>query len=183
MKLVSPDDPILTKPLPTFDDSQLKDYGYEDRQKLSDDMFEFISKNGGIGLTANQVGMQLNCIVIGGHPSIENGMKLTCFNPVIISMSEEQVTLKEGCLSFPFLFFNLKRPRKIVVKYRDIEDKIQEGHLDGYMSRIFQHEYDHVEGKTMLDKVSKFRYNLAMKKAQKLMKKHMRELKNAKKGD
>ena len=82
-----------------------------------------------------------------------------------------------------FLFFNLKRPRKIVVKYRDVEDKIQEGHLDGYMSRIFQHEYDHVEGKTMLDKVSKFRYNLAMKKAQKLMKKHMRELKNAKKGE
>ena len=49
------------------------------------------------------------------------------------------------------------------------------------MSRIFQHEYDHTEGRTMLDKVSKFRYNLAMKKADKLMKKHMREMKNAEK--
>ena len=183
MKLVSPDDPILKQPLPTFTDDQMKDYGYDSRQKLSDDMFDFISKTGGIGLTANQIGMRLNMMVIGGHPSIENGMKLTCFNPVIISTSAEQVSMKEGCLSYPFLFFNLKRPRKVVVKYRDVNDELQEGHLDGYMSRIFQHEYDHTEGKTMLDKVSKFRYNLAMKKADKLMKKHMREMKNAEKGN
>ena len=179
--LVSPDDPILKQPLPTFTDDQMKDYGYDSRQKLSDDMFDFISKTGGIGLTANQIGMRLNMMVIGGHPSIENGMKLTCFNPVIISTSAEQVSMKEGCLSYPFLFFNLKRPRKVVVKYRDVNDELQEGHLDVYMSRIFQHEYDHTEGKTMLDKVSKFRYNLAMKKADKLMKKHMREMKNAEK--
>ena len=49
------------------------------------------------------------------------------------------------------------------------------------MSRVFQHEYDHTQGVTMVDKVSKFRYNLGLKKAQKIMKKHMREMKNAKK--
>ena len=51
------------------------------------------------------------------------------------------------------------------------------------MSRVFQHEYDHTQGKTMLDKVSKFKYNQALKKAHKLMKKNMREVKNAKKGN
>ena len=49
-------------------------------------IMDIYSKTGGIGLTANQIGMRLNMMVIGGHPSIENGMKLTCFNPVIISI-------------------------------------------------------------------------------------------------
>ena len=70
----------------------------------------------------------------------------------------------------------------MVVKYRDVNDELQEGHLDGYMRKnISAREYDHTEGRTILDKVSKFRYNLAMKKADKLMKKHMREMKNAEK--
>jgi peptide deformylase len=87
------------------------------------------------------------------------------------------VKLKEGCLSYPFIFLNIERPRKIVGKYEDENGELQEGHFDGYMSRIFQHEYDHTEGRTMVDKVSKFRYDLAKKRADKLLKKHMRELK------
>ena len=60
--------------------------------------------------------------------------------------------MKEGCLSYPFLFFNLKRPRKVVVKYRDVNDELQEGHLDGYMSRIFQHEYGTLKEELCLTK-------------------------------
>ena len=81
MKLLNPDSESLHKPLPTFDDSQLKDYGYKTRQELVDDMFKFMAKAGGIGLTANQVGINLNMFVLGGHPSIEDGLKLACFNP------------------------------------------------------------------------------------------------------
>lgn len=177
MKLLNPDDPILKKGLPIYDDSQLKDYGYKDRKELVEEMFDFMGKAGGIGLTANQVGINLNVFVMGGHPSIERGMKIACFNPVILSMSQEMIKLKEGCLSYPFIFLNIERPRKIVGKYEDENGELQEGHFDGYMSRIFQHEYDHTEGRTMVDKVSKFRYDLAKKRADKLLKKHMRELK------
>ena len=183
MKLISPDDPNLKRSLPKFDDEQLKDYDIKDRKELTDKMFEFMSKVGGIGLTANQVGMNLNVFTIGGHPSLENGLKIACFNPIIVSESTEHIMMKEGCLSFPFLFLSIKRPRKVVAKYEDENGELKEARLDGMMSRVFQHEYDHTQGKTMLDKVSKFKYNQALKKAHKLMKKNMREVKNAKKGN
>ena len=55
-----------------------------------------------------------NMFVIGGHPSIENGLKMTCFNPMIVSTGEEEVMMKEGCLTYPFIFLDIKRPRKIM---------------------------------------------------------------------
>jgi len=180
MKLLNPDSESLHKPLPTFDDSQLKDDGYKTRQELVDDMFKFMAKAGGIGLTANQVGINLNMFVLGGHPSIEDGLKLACFNPVIVSMSQEKVKMKEGCLSYPFIFLNIERSRKCVGKYEDADGELKEAHLDGYMSRIFQHEYEHTQGKSMIDGVSKFRFDLAKKKAEKLATKHARELQRIK---
>ena len=121
----------------------LKDEEIKDRQELSDAMFEAMSKDGGIGLSANQVGLPFNMFVIGGHPSIEKGLKMTCFNPMIVSTGEEEIMMKEGCLTFPFIFLDIKRPRKIVAKYTDEKGDLQEAHLDGMMSRIFHHEYDH----------------------------------------
>ena len=77
--------------------------------------------------------------VMGGHPQIENGLKMTCFNPMIVSSGEEDIIMKEGCLTYPFIFLSIKRPRKVVVKYTDENGDLQEGHLDGMVSRIFQH--------------------------------------------
>jgi peptide deformylase len=128
-------------------------------------MFKF----GGIGLSCNQVGLPFNMFVMGGHPELEKGMKMVCFNPMIISSSEETVMMKEGCLTFPFVFLSLKRPRKIVVKYTDENGDLKEGHLDGMFSRIFQHEYDHMWGKTFIDGASKLKLDIAYKKAEKLI--------------
>jgi peptide deformylase len=99
---------------------------------------------------------------------------MSCFNPMIISASEETVAMKEGCLTFPFVFLTITRPRKIVVKYEDEKGDLQEGNLDGMMSRIFQHEYDHILGKNFTEYASKMKLDLAYKKAEKQMDKATR---------
>ena len=168
-KLLSPNDPRVLSAIAPFQDDMLKDEGFKDRKEVSDKMFELMFKHGGIGLSANQVGMPFNMFVLGGHPELENGLKMTCFNPMIISSSEETVMMKEGCLTFPFVFLTIKRPRKVVVKYEDENGDLKEAHLDGMMSRIFQHEYDHMLGKTFIDGVSKLKLDRAYKKAEKLI--------------
>jgi peptide deformylase len=147
----------------------LKDEDVKNRQELSDAMFETMKKYGGIGLSANQVGLPFNMFVLGDHPEVEKGLKMTCFNPIIISSSVEEETMKEGCLTFPFVFLNITRPRKVVVKYEDENGDLKEGSLDGMISRVFQHEYDHMLGKTFVDGVSKMKLDMAYKKAEKQM--------------
>jgi len=169
LKLIPPNDPRIKSNIPVFKDELLEKFGFKDRIELSDKMFETMEKYHGLGLTANQVGLPLNVFVLGGHPKIENGLKMTCFNPMIISSSEEKVVMKEGCLTFPFVFLSISRPRKVVVKYEDENGDLQEGHLDGMVSRIFQHEYDHIQGKVFVEYASKLKLDMAYKKAEKMM--------------
>ena len=169
LQLIEPTHPSLLTPIPKFEDSMLKEHGFKDRKELTEKMFETMKKYGGIGLTCNQVGLPFNMFVMGDHPQLENGLKMTCFNPMIISASEETIMMKEGCLTYPFVFLNIKRPRKVVVKYEDENGELKEGHLDGHMSRIFQHEYDHTQGRVFTERVSKFKLDLAVKKATKQM--------------
>jgi len=169
LKLIPPSDPKILTPLPPFKNEMLKEDGFKDRKELADKMFELMKKYGGIGLSANQVGLSYNMFVLGDHLKLENGLKMTCFNPMIISSSEEKVLMDEGCLTFPFVFLKISRPRKVVVKYEDENGDLQEGHLDGMISRIFQHEYDHMQGKVFVEHVSKFKLDRAYKKAEKIM--------------
>ena len=169
LKLIPPSDPRVQSAVAPFDDSMLKDEGFKDRKELTKKMYELMAKYGGIGLSANQIGLPFNMFVLGDHPSLENGMKLTCFNPMIISSSKEEVVMEEGCLTFPFVFLKITRPRKVVVKYTDENDELKEGQLDGMMSRIFQHEYEHMLGRTFVENASKLKLDRAYKKAEKLM--------------
>ena len=169
IKLIPPTDVRVQSAIAPFSDDMLKDEGFKDRKELSDSMFDTMKKYGGIGLTCNQVGLPFNMFVLGDHVGLEDGLKMSCFNPMIISASEETVAMKEGCLTFPFVFLTITRPRKVVVKYQDENGELKEGNLDGMMSRIFQHEYDHVIGKNFTEYASKMKLDLAYKKAEKLM--------------
>ena len=175
LKLIPPSDPRVQSAIAPFDDSMLKDEGFKDRKELTKKMYELMAKYGGIGLSANQIGLPFNMFVLGDHPSLENGMKLTCFNPMIISSSKEEVVMEEGCLTFPFLFLKITRPRKVVVKYTDENNELKEGQLDGMMSRVFQHECEHMLGRTFTEHASKLKLDRAYKKAEKLMDKVKRE--------
>ena len=169
LKLIPPTDPRVQCAIAPFNNDMLKDEGFKDRKELSEKMFDTMKKYGGIGLSANQVGLPFNMFVLGDHPDVEKGLKMTCFNPIIISSSVEEETMKEGCLTFPFVFLSITRPRKVVVKYEDENGDLKEGSLDGMISRVFQHEYDHMLGKTFVDGVSKLKLDMAYKKAEKQM--------------
>ena len=175
LKLIPPTDPRVQCAIAPFSDDMLKDEGFKDRKELSDKMFDTMKKYGGIGLSANQVGLPFNMFVLGDHPDVEKNLKMTCFNPMIISSSVEEETMKEGCLTFPFVFLNITRPRKVVVKYEDENGDLKEGSLDGMISRVFQHEYDHMLGKTFVDGVSKLKLDMAYKKAEKMMSRYKKK--------
>ena len=167
LKLLPPSDPRVQSAIAPFHDDMLKEHDIKDRQELEEAMFFVMKKFGGIGLTCNQVGLPFNMFVAGGHQGIEKCMSLAMFNPVIVSVGDEKLRMKEGCLTYPFLFLDIERPRKCVMKYEDSEGKLQEAHLDGMMSRICQHEYDHIIGRNFTEGVSKLKLDRARKKAKK----------------
>ena len=175
LKLIPPTDPRVQSAIAPFSNDMLKEEGFKDRKELSEAMFDTMKKYGGIGLSANQVGLPFNMFVLGDHPEVEKNLKMTCFNPMIISSSVEEETMKEGCLTFPFVFLSITRPRKVVVKYEDENGDLKEGSLDGMISRVFQHEYDHMLGKTFVDGVSKLKLDMAYKKAEKMMSRYKKK--------
>ena len=168
LKLVTPSDPRVRSAVAQVTDDMLKEHDFKDRKELADVMFKSMSRYGGIGLSANQVGLPFNMFVLGNHLSLENGLKMACFNPMIVSTSEETIMMKEGCLTYPFLFLSIVRPRKCVVKYTDENGDLKEGNLDGMMSRIFQHEYEHMLGRNFTEHASKMKLDIAEKKAKKM---------------
>ena len=98
----------------------------------------------GVGLSANQIGISERVFVM--IRDIELNEIIVCFNPQIIKKYKEEVEMEEGCLSYPDLYLNISRPKKIIVKYEDVDKNTHKLKLDGLASRIFQHEYDHIEG-------------------------------------
>jgi peptide deformylase len=90
------------------------------------------------------------------------------FNPKILKVSEDVILEKEGCLSYPDLWLNIKRPKKILVEYQNSNGDTIEAEMDGLVARCFQHEYDHLLGICFVDKVSQMKLNLAMKKIRKM---------------
>ena len=115
-----------------------------DRGKLSYTLTENMFHHNGVGLSANQIGIKERAFVM--IADMESQDTLTCFNPKIVKESKEMVTMEEGCLSYPELFLNIARPETIVVKYEDEGKELHKIKLTGFIARIFQHEYDHMEG-------------------------------------
>ena len=71
---------------------------------------------------------------------------ITCFNPRILKYSRQTSIMEEGCLSYAGLFLKIERPNSVVVKYEDVDKHYHKIKLDGFAARVFQHEYDHMEG-------------------------------------
>ena len=107
---------------------------------------------------------------MGGHPEIEDGKVRCVFNPLINDISEESVMLKEGCLSFPFLFLGIKRPKWCSVRYTNEKGEEIEETLHGMPARIFMHENEHMNGYVFTDLVSKLKLERAEKSKQKMIK-------------
>ena len=139
-----------------------------DREKVKQDLIDSMEHYQGVGLSANQIGIPERVFIM--YEDVNTRKILTCFNPKILELSKEQILMDEGCLTFPFVFLTISRPRKVTVKYEDENGDLKEGHLDGMISRIFQHEYDHMEGTDFTHKVSRLKIERAMKKFNKTVK-------------
>ena len=115
-----------------------------DRHHLSRVLIDNMIHHEGIGISANQIGIWERAFAM--VRDLENNEIIVCFNPRIIKSYSEEVEMEEGCLSYPELFLKIKRPDKIIVKYEDENKKTHKMKLQGLASRVFQHEYDHMEG-------------------------------------
>jgi peptide deformylase len=119
--------------------------GYHlDRKQLTKTLVENMFHYEGVGLAANQIGIweRAFCMII----DFETQETITCFNPKIIKTYGDPVWCEEGCLSYPNESINVKRQEGIIAKYEDEDKKVHELKLDGFLARVFQHEYDHLEG-------------------------------------
>jgi peptide deformylase len=171
LPLIPPSDPRLLMQIAPFMDDTLQNFDFKDRIDLSKVMYDNMVKYGGLGLSANQVGLPYRMFIMGGHPSIEEGKVRAVFNPLINDISEETINLKEGCLSYPFLFLMINRPKWCSVKYTDQHGKEIEETLHGMPARVFQHENEHMNGYVFTDLVSKFKLERAEKARTKMLKK------------
>ena len=168
--LIPPSDPRLLMQVAPFLDESLEQFGFADRKELSKVMYDNMVKYGGLGLSANQLGLPYRMFVMGGHPQVEDGKVRTVFNPLINDVSPESINLKEGCLSFPFLFLSIKRPKWCSVRYTDENGEEIEETLHGMSARIFMHENEHMNGYVFTDLVSKLKLERAEKSKQKMIK-------------
>lgn len=114
--------------------------------EIAKEMYTTMREAEGIGLAANQVGLDISLIVLA-----DNGKPLIIFNPIILKRSKEQEYSSEGCLSFIGIFRLIKRPLEVTAKYRDMTGKMQYQVFKGLQARAFIHEYDHLFGKLMID--------------------------------
>ena len=152
--------------------SEVWDFDKEelDPEKLEFDMCNFMLNHNGIGLAANQLNIKKRVFAIGSKNVPGFPEPFCVFNPVILEASEEHVLDKEGCLSFPGLWLHLQRPKMIVAQYRNSKGETKEAKVEGYLAKCFQHELDHLNGICFVDKVSRLKLQLAMKKLKKRQK-------------
>lgn len=128
--------------------------------ELANDLNETMVANDGLGLSANQVGLEYRVFVI----RTDENKPLAFFNPKIVATSEKLISLKEGCLSFPLLYLNIKRPEWVRVRYTTQYGETKTDRFMGITCRVVLHEYDHMEGKLFTYAASKFEAQRALRK-------------------
>ena len=114
------------------------------RPEMSRILKENMIHHGGVGLSANQIGIGERVFVM--MLNMETEETITCFNPRIIKRYDDNVWCEAGCLSFPDEIINVERPDRIIIKYEDEDKKDHKIKLSGMAARIFLHEFDHLEG-------------------------------------
>lgn len=142
-------DPVLRKaalPVETFD---------EELEQLVAAMYRCMFESRGVGLAAPQVGLRKRVLVLNekSDPKAPDA-NLTLVNPRIVERGGGPTVYEEGCLSFPDIYAEVERPDRCVVEAVDVRGEPVRHELAGFVSRIVQHEYDHLEGILLVDRMS-----------------------------
>ena len=149
--------------------------GYPRLEELVANMYETMTKADGVGLAAPQVGLSIRLFVIDLSPLGEDDpiyvdYKKTFINPKIVEFSQEMCTMEEGCLSLPDIHENVSRSKTIRIRYQDEQFVQHEEDFEGYVARVIQHEYDHLECKVFTDRISPIRKQLIKSKLTSILK-------------
>ncbi len=139
-------------------------------KRLINDLFKTMYNSQGIGLAAVQVGILKRILVIDVSNKDEKKRPLSLINPIIKKISNETSVYEEGCLSIPNTFIEIERPKICEVEYIDINGKKKHLKCDGLLSTCLQHEVDHLDGKLIIDQLSKLKRDFIIKKISKTKK-------------
>jgi len=143
---------------------------YPELKPLISDMWETLAQSEGIGLAAPQIGRDIRVVVIDLDPLSEDypeykGFKRAYINPHIVEYDDTNTdSSEEGCLSLPAIHEKVIRPTRIRVKWMDQAFQPHDEWIEGYLARVMQHEFDHLDGKMFIDRISALRKQLIKSK-------------------
>jgi len=149
------------------------DFNTHNAVEIAQNMVDIMDTHKGIGISANQVGLDAQIFVMQPTQHEELKDAFAIINPVIEKISEETDLRYEGCLSHPNLFLKVQRPIKLVTRFLDADAKECIIVLNNYDARVFLHEYDHLQGIEFTDRVSKLKLEMAKKKKTKREKRYI----------
>ena len=159
---------ILTEPNKLLREiSKPVDHIGENEQKLMDDMLETMYAANGIGLAAIQIGFPQRIIVMDITKNQTNKNPMYFVNPVIKNQNSNLSTYEEGCLSVPNIFVEVNRPSTCEVEYLDYNGEKKTLKAEGLLATCIQHECDHLDGRLMVDYLSKLKKTMIIKKLSK----------------
>lgn len=139
---------------------------YPELKQLIDDMWETLAQSEGIGLAAPQIGRDIRVVVIDLDPLAEDYPEYKDFRQVYINAhivetdDSKTASSEEGCLSLPAIHEKVTRPTRIHVRWMDEHFEQHDEWVEGYLARVMQHEFDHLEGKMFIDHISPLRRQL-----------------------
>ena len=139
-------------------------------KRLINDLFETMYHSNGIGLAAVQVGILKRVLVVDVSNKDKKNQPIALINPVIKKLSEEKSVYEEGCLSIPETFIEIERPKICEVEYIDEKGEKKNLKCDGLLSTCVQHEINHLDGKLIIDHLSKLKKDFIIKKISKIKK-------------
>ena len=151
------------------------DKNYPELKELIANMWETLANSEGIGLAAPQIGLPIRVVVIDLDPLKEDFPEYDRFKKVYINAHIEEYddseteSSSEGCLSLPAIHENVKRPARIRVTYQDEDFTEHDEWVEGYLARVMQHEFDHLEGKMFIDRITPLRKQLIKSKLKALL--------------
>ena len=148
---------------------------YPELKELIANMFETMDHAEGIGLAAPQIGLPIRVVVVNLDVLSEEfpeykGFRKAYINAHILEAEGEMVSMEEGCLSLPGIHEPVKRGDKIHVKYMDENFVEHDEIVEGYLARVMQHEFDHLEGQMFIDHLSPLRKQMIKGKLNALLK-------------
>ena len=176
LPIVAYGDPVLRKVADAIDAT------YPDLEKLITNMKETMYNASGVGLAAPQIGKAIRLFLIDASPFAEDdnlseeertvlkSFNRVFINPKILEEEGEEWIFNEGCLSIPDVREDVSRQPKITIEYQDENFKVHTETLEGLAARVFQHEYDHIEGILFTDKLSTLKKRIIKKKLENISK-------------